>query len=159
MISAPPDQPDQAQHTISQGLKDECARVVRGIYGKELAKAKFDSFRICCKSPITIALCLSNRLNRGWVYTKPGLYYFSSSKMQESVCCDRRLISRVEILAHYWRLCGAASGRQAPRRSCQKMGLGPFSGWLGPREDQSEARAGRCIMRKSHALKDLPHNQ
>jgi sarcosine oxidase/L-pipecolate oxidase len=51
-ISAPPDQPDQAQHFVSQRLQDECSRVVRGIYGKKLANAKFDSFRICCRSPI-----------------------------------------------------------------------------------------------------------
>ena len=46
-ISAPPDQPDQAQHTISQNLKNECFRVVKGIYGRELENAQFDSFRIC----------------------------------------------------------------------------------------------------------------
>lgn len=46
-ISAPPDQPDQAQHTISENLKNECFRVVKGIYGKELENAQFDSFRIC----------------------------------------------------------------------------------------------------------------
>lgn len=47
MISAPPDQLDYAQHTIPKQLKDECARVVNGIYGKELEDYKFDSFRIC----------------------------------------------------------------------------------------------------------------
>ena len=47
LISAPPDQPDQAQHTTSQKLKDECSRVVKGIFGKELGGATFDSFRIC----------------------------------------------------------------------------------------------------------------
>lgn len=47
MISAPPDQPDQAQHTIPQSLKDECRRVVKGIYGKKLENFEFDSFRIC----------------------------------------------------------------------------------------------------------------
>ncbi|KAG0646702.1 oxidase [Hyphodiscus hymeniophilus] len=47
MITQPPDQEDQAQHTVSQQLKDECARVMKGIYGKELDDAVFDSFRIC----------------------------------------------------------------------------------------------------------------
>jgi sarcosine oxidase / L-pipecolate oxidase len=47
MISAPPDQADQAQHTIPQSLKGECTRVVKGIYGKELADFQFDSYRIC----------------------------------------------------------------------------------------------------------------
>ncbi|KAH8590091.1 sarcosine oxidase-like protein [Bisporella sp. PMI_857] len=47
MISAPPDQPDQAQNDVSQTLQNECLRVVRGIFGKELANHKFDQFRIC----------------------------------------------------------------------------------------------------------------
>ena len=47
MVSAPPDQPDQAQHTIPQSLRDECFRVVKGIYGKELKDIEFDSFGIC----------------------------------------------------------------------------------------------------------------
>jgi sarcosine oxidase/L-pipecolate oxidase len=47
MISAPPNQPDQAQHQIPEKLKEECARVVKGIYGKELSGFEFDSFRIC----------------------------------------------------------------------------------------------------------------
>lgn len=47
MISAPPDTPDQDQHTIPKSLRDECMRVVKGIYGKELENAEFDSFRIC----------------------------------------------------------------------------------------------------------------
>ncbi len=46
-ISAPPDLPDYAQHTIPKKLKDECTRVVKGIYGKELEGFSFDSFRIC----------------------------------------------------------------------------------------------------------------
>lgn len=46
-ISAPPNHPDQEQHNVSQILKDECARVVRGIYGKTLEYYQFDSFRIC----------------------------------------------------------------------------------------------------------------
>jgi sarcosine oxidase/L-pipecolate oxidase len=47
MISAPPDEPDQAQHTIPSGLIAECSRVVKGIYGRELENFEFDSFRIC----------------------------------------------------------------------------------------------------------------
>ena len=47
MISAPPDEPDEGQHTVPKSLQDECSRVVRGIYGQELEGAKFDSFRIC----------------------------------------------------------------------------------------------------------------
>jgi sarcosine oxidase/L-pipecolate oxidase len=51
MISAPPDEPDQAQHTIPSSLKAECSRVVKGICGKELEKFEFDSFRICWYAP------------------------------------------------------------------------------------------------------------
>lgn len=47
LISAPPNQADEAQHTIPESLKAECGRVVRGIYGKELEGFVFDSFRIC----------------------------------------------------------------------------------------------------------------
>jgi sarcosine oxidase/L-pipecolate oxidase len=51
MISAPPDEPDQAQHTIPSSLKAECSRVVKGIFGKEQEKFEFDSFRICWYEP------------------------------------------------------------------------------------------------------------
>jgi sarcosine oxidase/L-pipecolate oxidase len=47
MISAPPDQPDQAQQTIPHSLSAECSRVLKGIYGKDLDGINFDSFRIC----------------------------------------------------------------------------------------------------------------
>jgi sarcosine oxidase/L-pipecolate oxidase len=47
MISAPPDQPEQGQHTVPQSLKDECFRVVKGIFGNGLVDLKFDWFRIC----------------------------------------------------------------------------------------------------------------
>ncbi|TAQ87306.1 hypothetical protein B7494_g4343 [Chlorociboria aeruginascens] len=47
VISAPPDGPNQAQHTVPQSLQHECHRVVRGIYGKELQEYEFDDFRIC----------------------------------------------------------------------------------------------------------------
>ncbi|PSS12238.1 hypothetical protein M430DRAFT_29959 [Amorphotheca resinae ATCC 22711] len=50
MISAPPSQPDQAQHTVSQSLQAECTRVMKGIYGNELKDAQFESFRICWDS-------------------------------------------------------------------------------------------------------------
>ncbi|KAE8443743.1 hypothetical protein EG329_001423 [Mollisiaceae sp. DMI_Dod_QoI] len=47
MISAPPDEPHQGQHDVPQSLKDECRRVVKGIYGERLEHHEFDSFRIC----------------------------------------------------------------------------------------------------------------
>lgn len=47
MISAPPDAAGQGQHDVPQSLKDECRRVVKGIYGKRLGDHEFDSFRIC----------------------------------------------------------------------------------------------------------------
>ncbi|TVY32263.1 L-pipecolate oxidase [Lachnellula subtilissima] len=47
MISAPPDSPDQGQHTIPDSLKNECHRVVKGIFGKVFSNYEFNSFRIC----------------------------------------------------------------------------------------------------------------
>jgi hypothetical protein len=47
VISAPPDMVDQNQHEVSETLKEECSRVVKEIFGKELAGSQFDSFRIC----------------------------------------------------------------------------------------------------------------
>ncbi|RDL31477.1 uncharacterized protein BP5553_09686 [Venustampulla echinocandica] len=47
LLSAPPNFPDQAQYEVPANLKDECCRVVRGIYGKQLAGFSFESFRIC----------------------------------------------------------------------------------------------------------------
>jgi hypothetical protein len=47
MISAPPDSPDQGQHTIPNSLEDECRRVVKGIFGNVFSEYEFDSFRIC----------------------------------------------------------------------------------------------------------------
>jgi len=50
MISAPPsiDHRSTEQNHIPQALKDECRRVVEGIYGNELPDINFhDHFRIC----------------------------------------------------------------------------------------------------------------
>jgi hypothetical protein len=47
VISTPPNLPDQGQYEVGKTLEDECARVLQGIYGKELSTAKFESFRIC----------------------------------------------------------------------------------------------------------------
>jgi hypothetical protein len=47
ILSAPPDTVDQNQHQVSDRLKVECLRVVKGIFGKELANVQFESFRIC----------------------------------------------------------------------------------------------------------------
>ncbi|CAG8951807.1 hypothetical protein HYFRA_00005611 [Hymenoscyphus fraxineus] len=46
-ISAPPESSHQDQHDVPESLKRECYRVVRGIFGDELAGSQFDSFRIC----------------------------------------------------------------------------------------------------------------
>lgn len=47
MISAPPDEADQAQHDVPKRLQDECYRVVKGIYSELAEDLKFDSFRMC----------------------------------------------------------------------------------------------------------------
>ncbi|EPE25093.1 FAD/NAD(P)-binding protein [Glarea lozoyensis ATCC 20868] len=47
VISAPPDMTDQNQHKVSETLKEECSRVLKGVFGTELAGSQFDSFRIC----------------------------------------------------------------------------------------------------------------
>ena len=47
IISAPPDTAHQSQHEVPESLKKECARVVKGIFGKQLEGAQFDSYRIC----------------------------------------------------------------------------------------------------------------
>ncbi|RAL58929.1 hypothetical protein DID88_009220 [Monilinia fructigena] len=47
MISTPPNETDQAQHTVPKSLEDECHRVMKGIYGKTSEDFKFDSFRLC----------------------------------------------------------------------------------------------------------------
>jgi len=47
MISSPPDLLDQSQHDVPEKLKEECVRVVKGIYGQELESFELDSFRIC----------------------------------------------------------------------------------------------------------------
>src|SRR6266536_2428588 len=56
MVSAPPDEADQAQHQIPESLKAECSRVVKSIYGKELSGFNFDSFRICWYAAPTLFL-------------------------------------------------------------------------------------------------------
>ncbi|KAG4025174.1 hypothetical protein MFRU_064g00110 [Monilinia fructicola] len=48
MISNPPNETDQAQHTVPKSLEEECHRVMKGIYGKISEGFKFDSFRLCC---------------------------------------------------------------------------------------------------------------
>ncbi|KAI9642603.1 hypothetical protein NHQ30_009408 [Ciborinia camelliae] len=47
MISAPPNEADQAQHIVPKRLQEECYRVMKGIYGKMAEEFKFDSFRLC----------------------------------------------------------------------------------------------------------------
>jgi sarcosine oxidase/L-pipecolate oxidase len=47
ILSAPPGTADQDQHEVPESLKEECTRVVKGIFGKELVDAQFDSYRIC----------------------------------------------------------------------------------------------------------------
>ncbi|ESZ92479.1 hypothetical protein SBOR_7142 [Sclerotinia borealis F-4128] len=47
MISAPPNEADQAQHNVPKILREECYRVMKGIYGKMVEEFEFDSFRMC----------------------------------------------------------------------------------------------------------------
>jgi len=47
MVSAPPNEVDQAQHNVPKSLQEECYRVMKGIFGKMSEEYKFDSFRLC----------------------------------------------------------------------------------------------------------------
>ncbi|APA15915.1 hypothetical protein sscle_15g106850 [Sclerotinia sclerotiorum 1980 UF-70] len=47
MISAPPNESDQAQNNFLKSLQEECDRVMKGIFGKIAEDFKFDSFRMC----------------------------------------------------------------------------------------------------------------
>ncbi|TGO38579.1 hypothetical protein BHYA_0072g00420 [Botrytis hyacinthi] len=47
MISAPPDEADQAQHKVPKRLQEECYRVMKGIYSELAEDLKFNSFRMC----------------------------------------------------------------------------------------------------------------
>lgn len=111
MISAPPDQLDQAQHDIPQSLKDECFRVVKGIYGKELEDVHFDSFRICWYNPSISSFHSSSDFPQGRFHSQPGLYHFPSSTLPKPLHRHGWVIPRMEVSASHWRVCRAVVGR------------------------------------------------
>jgi hypothetical protein len=103
MISAPPDQPDQGQHPVPDILKEECLRVVKGIYGNELPDVKFEWYRICWYESAHFDIsygCLTE--NQGCIHAQSRLHNFSSSSLQESVHCNGWFISWLEVPTDSW---------------------------------------------------------
>jgi sarcosine oxidase / L-pipecolate oxidase len=47
LISMPPDQPDQAQRSPSEGLKARLDVVTRGLLGERSKNIRFNTYRVC----------------------------------------------------------------------------------------------------------------